>query len=535
MEEAIVGIMVDVSGSMRDTYRMHDSSDAKVERSHAIITTIINIVKREARRHNRREFVFTCAFGLEAEEVPPVGDILPLLECLSQRRREDAYQPLIQLAKRNDVAHAERWIRDSLTENEALILEQFLRDDRELTHEMLNLIPGSSKTFVVGGVVDGASYVPLVGGFFNRVLKQKEQSLVKNSDAYQRAQEIIKERMPKLLALKPIPVQKASEILDDLLAIGPDASAKTAHDQIRKTLDPIKPYIFGGTPMCKALQDVRNVFRSRSRHRKVLFILSDGQSTDGDPRDIVKSYGFRSLSVTIVTCYLTVDCLNHPKQLLYEPDDSWADDDGRRALFDMSSSMKNAHTPISYLVDHGWELPLSGESRLFVQANSLEVVDEFCRIVVSHINQPCDALLDIIEKVPLADYIDHIKNQFEPAEQERGTCYANAIAAAFHLAMYRIVGRFGSYPSFESIRRVIIAQYGIYGANTERVLNEVCNEYRLRFFKTDERGARKAINERRALVARFSLYKEQWDKFHAFYQTTRQGILHKSDLQGKIQ
>ena len=125
MEEAIVGIMVDVSGSMRDTYRMHDSSDAKVERSHAIITTIINIVKREARRHNRREFVFTCAFGLEAEEVPPVGDILPLLECLSQRRREDAYQPLIQLAKRNDVAHAERWIRDSLTENEALILEQF--------------------------------------------------------------------------------------------------------------------------------------------------------------------------------------------------------------------------------------------------------------------------------------------------------------------------------------------------------------------------------------------------------------------------
>ena len=129
----------------------------------------------------------------------------------------------------------------------------------------------------------------------------------------------------------------------------------------------------------------------------------------------------------------------------------------------------------------------------------------------------CDALVDILEKVPLATYINQRNAEFEPKEQEGGTCYANAIAAVFDLGMHRIVGREGGIPDFYEIRERIIHEYGVKGANTGKVLAKVAPEYRLHFRQVDETGARRAINERRPVVAMFFLYDEQWVKFSAFY------------------
>ena len=180
--------------------------------------------------------------------------------------------------------------------------------------------------------------------------------------------------------------------------------------------------------------------------------------------------------------------------------------DGRLTLFEMSSTMRNIDPPVSYLVDAGWTLPASGESRLFVQANSLDVVDELCRTVISQLTNPCDALVDILEKVPLATYINQTNAEFEPKKQDGGTCYANAVAAVFHLAMHRIVGREGGYPpDFYEIRDRLVHEYGKHGASTIRVLEKVCPEYRLHFREVDETHARQAINNRRPVVARVFL------------------------------
>ena len=46
----------------------------------------------------------------------------------------------------------------------------------------------------------------------------------------------------------------------------------------------------------------------------------------------------------------------------------------------------------------------------------------------------------------------------------------------------------------------------------------------------DETGARKAINERRPVVARFSWYEEELDRFNIFYENTPEGILNKCDI-----
>ena len=357
-----------------------------------------------------------------------------------------------------------------------------------------------------------------------------ESSMAHCSEAYLFAQRIIDDTLLSIQHPKPRPVQEVSMMFNSLLpskSFSPDSEPSSLHDEIEKLTESFKPYIFGGTPMCKSLDNAEAVFSETNiNSTKVLVLLSDGQAADGDPRPIATR--LRQLGVTIVTCFLTSDHIENPKSLLDTT--SKFQDKGRQALIEMSSTMPNTNTPVSYLVDAGWELPPSGESCLFIQANSLDVVNEFCEIVVSQLTNKCDAFVSILHKVPLATYINQKNTDFEPKLQEGGTCYANAIAAVFHLAMNRIVGREGGIPDFYEIRELVVQKYGVKGADTEKVLGEVCQEYRLHYRKVDETGARKAINERRPVVARFSWYEEELDRFNTFYENTPKGILNKSDI-----
>lgn len=337
---------------------------------------------------------------------------------------------------------------------------------------------------------------------------------------------------------KPRPVQHVRELLDKLLLKNaPTASASVEpslsllHDRIQKVIEPMKPYIFGGTPMCKALNDAETVFNGTKAGPKVLFILSDGQSSDGDPRPIAER--LRGLGVTIVTCFLTSDEIPHPKCLLDPAITFW--EKGRQTLFEMSSIMHNTDVPVSYLIDADWQLPSSGECRLFIQANSLDVVNEFCTIVVSQMtNRSCDALVHLLEKVPLATYINQNNADFKPKNQKGGTCYANAIATVIHLAMHHIVGREGGIPKFSDIRQRITDEFGVESGITEEVLEMVCPKYRLHFQEISEEEARQAINERRPVLAKFWLYRKEWDRFSEFYKKTPTKILERSHLNGKF-
>ena len=67
----------------------------------------------------------------------------------------------------------------------------------------------------------------------------------------------------------------------------------------------------------------------------MLFILSDGDSSDRDPLLIAKE--LKALGVSIVTCYLTAFHIEKPKRLLDAEDPKW--DEGQSVLFEMSSTM----------------------------------------------------------------------------------------------------------------------------------------------------------------------------------------------------
>ena len=552
--DALYGILLDVSGSMRKAYAIDQSHHGSVERTHAIFTTILKIVKREVIHHDRREIIFASAFGLD-HEATDVCDLLFLLNIL-RNPPEDAFQALIELAE----CHGEgdtirRWINEieeNLSQVEAQLLYAVLYESPLLFRELCNLIPSSLskagfnayQAAAVGAAKSTSFFLKnitlgLVDVDFTEKAHENVNVKVRHSRAYKRAQDIITETLKQPLAPKPI--QDVSDVLDDVFSVhGTRYCSEMLHERIQKFIDVIKPFIFGYTPMCKALNDAMVVFKKErfERRKAVLFILSDGSSSDGNPRPIAKELD--SMGVIIATCFLTSDPICNPKKLFSSTDYKFGGNladhplqynDGRNVLFEMSSVEENNQPPISNLVDVNWELSPSGESNLFFQANSLDVVNDFCETVISQMTMSCDALVDLIEKVDLATLINQENAQFKAKEQELETCYANAIAAVFYLALHRIVGR---KPDFYEIRERIIDEYGYEGANTEDVLNEVCKEYRLHFVEVDETSARQAINERRPVIARYRWYEEEKELFKKFYKKNPKGILKKDDLRGEL-
>lgn len=210
--------------------------------------------------------------------------------------------------------------------------------------------------------------------------------MVNDSSAYKLAREEIEKALKELQYPTPRPMQNVSTLLDThLQQASYRHSRSTLHDKIKELVASIKSYIYGGTPMCKAMRDAENVFNEHYHHgqSKVLFILSDGAAADGDPVPIAKR--LRDSGVTIVTCFLTAEVIHNPK-CLYGPSTSWSLESGKQKLFEMSSTMANHQSPLSRLHDTNWDLPSCGESRLFIQVNTLDVVNEFCEIVVSRMN-----------------------------------------------------------------------------------------------------------------------------------------------------
>ena len=307
--------------------------------------------------------------------------------------------------------------------------------------------------------------------------------------------------------------------------------------EVKDLFDYLTPFIFGVTPMFESLSHAKDIFYQNQgkTNEMVLFILSDGVSTDGDPLPIAED--LRTLGVTVVTCFLTDDNIDKDmcKRLMDKNTFNSQGNEGATVLFEMSSSMHNTKAPVSYFVDAGWKLPTSGESNLYFQANSLDLVNDFCKIVSANMkNNTCaDALVDIIAHISVADYINVVNSEFNPKEQSGNTCYANAIAAVYHLAMCRIVDRQGGVPSFETVLNEVTDSDKRIGGNTKFVLENTHDNYRLKFKEVYERGARKAVNKRRPVVARFEFNsRKQKREFGKFFKDNQRGILTSEDLTG---
>ena len=502
------------------------------------------------------------------------------------------HQVLIEFATKSGAPHAKRWIERSLTEAEAGVLYTILSRDKQLTKEFIEKLPDSNTTdflnftsTISGGILDVSD---------SKVKDSKAYKLAKKV-IYRFSDVTIFLQNPEVQTPQIWPVKEVSDLLDKILkrnhntassepshskSFPPynqpnisnmfaspvnNSSFKYRHDillqkarpasfyntpsqktqgasfhessaKVKHLFDYLTPFIFGRTPMVESLEHAKCIFHQNQNKadKKILFILSDGLSTDGDPLPIAKV--LQALDVIVVTCYLTTSEKKFPRQLMDKKSLNSDVDKGAAVLLKMSSSMHNTKAPVSYFVDAGWELPTSGQSNLYFQANSLVLVDEFCKILFRHMekNTCADALVDIIAHVSVANYINVVNSKFEPKKQIGKTCYANAIAAVYHLAMSRIIGRQGGIPSFQEILAAIKTMFDEkIGGNTKFAMDQTCSKYHLHVDEVNEEGAREAINKRRPVVATFKfINKQQGQYFGNFFQKNPRGILKSGALAG---
>ena len=142
-----------------------------------------------------------------------------------------------------------------------------------------------------------------------------------------------------------------------------------------------------------------------------------------------------------------------------------------------------------------------------------------------------DALSELLVSVHLDMYINQTTSGFRAKDQgEELTCYAFASAVVLHLAMQRIHGREGEYPSFDELKDEMIREHGKSRAYTCEVLKKICPKYRLHCRKVNIKGAKQAIVKKRPVVAKFYLTDDEWDAFENFYDTNPVGILTQNEL-----
>lgn len=141
------------------------------------------------------------------------------------------------------------------------------------------------------------------------------------------------------------------------------------------------PLIYGDTPMRAALEAVRDRF-ARELHERpagqtaaVLLLVSDGDASDGDPEPIAAQ--IRDLGVTIVACYLTNVDLASPKLVRATPAAGWPP--GAAQLFRMASRLDADSSLCRYLLTEGWQV--EPDAACFVQVNHSVALDGFVRLL----------------------------------------------------------------------------------------------------------------------------------------------------------
>ncbi len=285
--------------------------------------------------------------------------------------------------------------------------------------------------------------------------------------------------------------------------------------------------MFGLTPLCEALGSAFTAFQSHvGPGRKCLLIISDGEASDGDAVAALTQLRREVSAVDVVTLYLTAQPIPNTRALYYDVPCDWTM--GERVLFEMSSLFKCTEAPVSTLQAAGWRVPPTGECRLFARVDSVEALDEFCRLLMSNQFGYTDTLLSVVGSASLALYITSNTGPvrtFVPGDQGRHnpTCYAFAAGAVMHLAMARVVARTGGLPTYPEVVESILSEFPESVPVTDRypVLEWGCARYRLRFQEVSELQAREALVSLRPVLMVFSLSTAGWEKLEDTFFTSK--------------
>ena len=567
---SLTGILLDVSGSMRRSIATGtDEEGGPWARS--IFEVIDNFVEHEVPSDNH---VFALGFGANCDD--EMFDIIGTLKNIEKQRERIGQAEITEIINQEPVtsrhidlifqklegvgAHTIRkWVTEEVfsrvvTDDMAvMLLNKFESDESFLKKLVQEFLPPASRDWSeslpqgLPGHLYGAQSVAatVTTSRFKRATIEDIREVVSRVAPYLVDEK--KEKVePKLLKEKKetvgvtvnsiFNVQEASDVLHGRFD-EKDLSKKRSL-QLLKT---VEPYIYGEKPLYQSIEKAIELFQTKASmflsHKKLLFILSDGEPTDGQTTDRARMARMVSklttTGVTVVSCSITDSASINPRRLFSKVEPSW--DRGSKFLFSLSSKLSTQSLPRTIFVERDWTIDdTSDETHLFLQVNHPKQFQSVCKLA-QDVLYCKDALSDVLASVDLG--IFQIKQDVEAyrkakGEQRGNAYYANACATVLYLSMKRIIGREGAYPSFQELRKECIRRFEREGADPLKVLQQMCSHYRLCWREVDFKDALEAVSLSRPVVASCWLTEHEWDSFRKFFgdDRNRTGILTRKEI-----
>lgn len=410
----LIGIAVDVSGSMRASIR-NESGDnqSRLESFREALDHLVQEAKKtlDLKKEQKAESVvdlFIYGFGLKQKLEDAdlfnikVYDFLTLMRIgpslLSggdTKIDSEKYRELEALAHDYPrltglLQHPEARKIIQANPRRAKNLVKRLRDDPAAREKVATVVLGAvdagekaktSAGIAGGGATGAAVAIATIGGPVGWIAGGVALLLVGIAGANAKSAVDGKDSAKKMLLeySKEFNESIAFRLQETTLSI------ENAIDIIRdekNVLNNADEWFYGDTPMKEALTEVKARFLKELSSRPadttpILFLISDGEPTDGNPLQIVED--MKAHGIVIVSCFVTNGDLANPRVLFNAPEQTW--NDGAKLMFKISSPLQEASPFHNFLTRKGWKI--CPNAKLFVQVNHSQVLAEFIRIILS--------------------------------------------------------------------------------------------------------------------------------------------------------
>ena len=553
----LTGILLDVSGSMRHNIRRGtDEEGGPWARS--IFEVIDNLIKYDISSDNH---VFAIGVGAcTGEDIFDIIGTLKQIQYEGEKTEGDVERPatsmqinrIFRILERSGARTVSKWAAEevvvrALKYREADLLLNKLKSNRTFLEKFVQeILPPACRNWSVIALakMTGLSFFTdtMQGAFASMATSFKRATVADIREVFNKAEPYLLKEDKEKECLLGVTVNSIFKVKDALNVLhGCIGEKGLSKEKSRELLQSVEPYIYGGTPLYQSIEKTIELFQAStfSSHKKLLFILSGGEPTDGEATcadgariDRVVSK-LTTAGVTVVSCFVSDSTQIEPRRLFSRMGPDW--DRGAKFLFSLSSKVSTQSLPRTIFVERGWTIDhTNNETHLFLQLNHPDNLRELCEVAR---NVVCcqDALSDLLASVDLDLSINQELKHYEAKRKQKGaTVYANVAATVLYLSMRRILGRIGGYPNFYELKEEIVKEFDAEnypdGVSTIRVLEKMCPKYRLRCKRVDLKGAMQAVASSRPVVATFRLTDNEWDSFEEFFCRNPKGILTKKEI-----
>ena len=541
--------LADVSGSMEETY---NNNELEIK-SNKIYDLLENITEELSSKNSKNALVSGILFGTQKKG--EIADLISLTDLASRSfnfpKVDNSKERLISLLESYGAISIKNFMYKDISPNEkeCNFFYNILKDDSSFCYQIVESLPYQCKDRyyeyekygVKGGATLAAGALSLVNPFLGAVAAGVTYYFADNKISGTENDSIINEINQKL---KKCIMHKLKEPLNSFEWDKKNYQSKPAKEVLNSIkilkdkipsrnniIDSFSDYIYGYTPLKKAIEKTYEIIKKDSENTiKIIVILSDGLSTDGNPNDL-KNLIKQKKNTYIVTLYFSSDKVSQPKQLYFRKPYG---NEGLEQLYDLASEI-NPYCPIfDMLEERGWKVDYTQKSKLFLMANSIDIFEEFINVLNSFVNG--NILGNMISKIELNEYItfynkDHRINE----KQKGGICWCHSLSKVIEYASHRIYrGRYLEkypYPVFSELRDNLIEKYKPEGkkiSEFDEILDKTLPKYFLRYSKysnSQEEKIKIALMKGRPLVFTYFLSEKQWTNFSNFFKKNKKGIL----------